>query len=221
MKKVTEINWRELSPLRWPQGLGRTLIGDRQNRAAYTKKQLSIYVKSIIDELKLLGADNVEITYNQDRTLAQKDPGVAVWYSLTKPKDTSWQTVLRIDNPSPTIDEITKAFKRLVMESKCHPDQVAAGSGGDIKVYMKLEEAWRNAKRYVSGDMSYGLTNCLPCDMFVEVRQNMACLKLQLMHLRAMQRLGNPFVVERIMERGFREALPAPPSEVPVGSSAA
>lgn len=220
MKKETEFNWREISPLRWPQGYGRTLIGERQNRAAYTKKPLAVYVKGLVDELKLLGSNNIEVTYNDRLDVSTKDPGVAVWYSLSKTTDTSWQVVLRIDNPSPTLEDVTKSFKRLVMENKCHPDQVAAGSGGDIKVYMKLEEAWRNAKRYVVGDLYYGLTNCLPCDSFVEVRQNMACLKLQMMHLRAMKRLGNPFVVERVMERGFREALPAPASEgVTVGAS--
>ena len=214
----TNLQVQERNQLKWPEGVGRTLISDRQNKGAW-KKQMSVYVSQAVRELELLGASGVEVTFNADPMLAKRDPGVAVWYSLTKSQDTSWQKILQIDDPNPTRQDIDKAFKRLSF--KHHPDQVTGGSGGDIKVYMNLEAAWRSAKAWVQGESGLEMNNCLPCDMFADPRQNMACLRLQLMHIRAMQRLGNPFVVERIMERGFRSALPAPSSSEAKNESAA
>lgn len=198
----------EKNPLKWPDNFGRTLIEERINQKAW-KKQLSVYVKAVVHELELLGANSVMITYNERTQDAEKDPGVAVWYSRQRSKDTSWQRVLRVDNPNPTREEIDKAFKRRVVEEKCHPDQIAGGSRGDAKVYIKLDEAWRNAKAYLDGDNPYDLKNCLPMDRYIDVRQNMAGAKLYLEHLRAMYRLGNPFVVENMMEQGLRAALTA------------
>lgn len=200
------MEFKETTPLRWPEGFGRTLIQERKSQRAW-KKQMSVYVKQGMHELSLLGAGLAEISYNTDTELARKDPGVAIWFSVTRTKDTSWQVGLQIDNPNPTRQEIDKAFKRLSM--KHHPDQVAGGSGGDVKVYMKLEEHWRNAKAWIQGESVYTLNNCLPCDLYDEPRQNMAALKLVLSHLRALQRLGNPFIVERMVERSFRTALTA------------
>lgn len=193
----------ESFPLKWPENFGRTLIDERINQKAW-KKQQSVYVKGIAHELELLGASTAMITYNEK---GDRDPGVAIWYSRQRSKDTSWQRTLRIDNPNPTPEEIDKQFRALVMEYKCHPDQITAGSTGDPKMYVKLDEARRNAKAYAQGDNPYDLKNCLPIDRYVEVRQNMAAAKLYLEHLRAMYRLGNPFVVESMMDRGLQAKL--------------
>lgn len=197
---------KETSPLRWPEGFGRTLIGERKSQRAW-KKQMPVYVKQAMHELALLGAGLAEISYNSDPELAKRDPGVAVWFSVTRTKDTSWQTGLQIDNPNPTRQEIDKAFKRLSF--KHHPDQVAGGSGGDVKAYMKLEEHWRNAKAWIQGESIYTLENCMPMDLYEEPRQNMAGIKLYFAHLRALQRLGSPFIVERMVNQSFRAALTA------------
>jgi hypothetical protein len=199
----------EQHPLKWPEGFGRTLIAERREQRAW-KKQMSIYIKQSTKELELLGAKTAVFTWNEGAD-AQRDPGVAIWFSMERSKDTSWQRTLQIDNPNPKRKEIDKAFKRLSF--KHHPDQVSGGSGGDVKIYMKLEEAWRSAKAWVQGDLGFDLQNCLPCDLYSEPRQNMAALKLTLAHLRALQRLGNPFIVESMMERGLRTALPAPAGE--------
>lgn len=197
----------ERHPLRWPENYGRTLIDDRIDQKAW-KKQTSFYVKQVAHELELLGAATITVTYNEGDAI-KRDPGVAIWFSRQRSKDTSWQRTLQIDNPSPTRQEIDKAFKRLVMEYKCHPDQIAAGSGGDTKMYVKLDEAWRTAKAYVEGDNPYDLKNCLPMDRYVTVHQNMAGAKLYLSHLRALYRLGNPSVVESMMDRGLQATLTA------------
>ena len=196
----------EQNPLKWPENFGRTLIEERVNQKAW-KKQLSVYSKAVAHQLELLGANVVLITYNERAQDADKDRGVAVWYSRQQSKDTSWQRVLHLDNPNPTREDIDRAFKRRVMEERCHPDLIAGGSGGDAKTYIRRNEAWRNGKAYLEGDNPYDLKNCLPMDRYVDVRQNMAGAKLYLEHLRAMYRLGNPFVVEGMMERGLRAAL--------------
>jgi hypothetical protein len=201
---VTKLEVKVETPLKWPKNFGRTLIDERITQKAW-KKQLSVYVKDVGHQLELLGANIVLITYNE--VGSERDPGVAVWYSRQRSKDTSWQRVLHLDNPNPTREEIDKAFKSRVMQEKCHPDQIAGGSGGDAKTYIKLDEAWRNAKAYLDGDNPYDLKNCLPMDRYIDVRQNMAGAKLYLEHLRAMYRLGNPFVVESMMDQGLRAAL--------------
>jgi hypothetical protein len=209
---MTKLEVKVEKSLKWPESFGRTLIDERINQKAW-KKQLSVYITAVTHELELLGAGIVLITYNERERDAGKDPGVAVWYSRQRSKDTSWQRVLRLDDPNPSREQIDKAFKTRVMEEKCHPDQIAGGSRGDAKMYIKLDEAWRNAKAYLDGDNPYDLKNCLPMDRYVDVRQNMAGAKLYLEHLRAMYRLGNPFVVESMMDRGLHAALPARASE--------
>ncbi len=195
---------QETSPLKWPDGFGRTLIEDRRHQGAW-KKQYSIYSKAVCEELRKFGAGAVMITRNPPSD-EKFDPGIAVWFSLKRSEDFSWQRGLQIDNPKPTLPEIDAAFKRLA--AKHHPDSVIGGSGGDVKLYMQFDEWRKQAKAWVRGESAFDLANCLPCDLYDEARQNLAAIKLTLSHLRALDRLGNPFIVERIMERSFRAALP-------------
>jgi hypothetical protein len=196
---------QENTPLKWPDGFGRTLIESRHNQKAW-KKQWSVYVKGVAEELRKFDAGAVTITRNAPSD-ERFDPGVAVWFSLKRSEDFSWQRGLGIDNPKPSLEEIDRAFKRLA--AKHHPDAVYGGSGGDVKLYMQYDEWRKQAKAWVRGESAFDLANCLPCDLYVEARQNLAAIKLTLAHLRALDRLGNPFMVERIMERSFRASLPA------------
>lgn len=205
-KKARTIEVAETVPLKWPEGYGRTLIGEWQDRAAW-KKQYSVYKTAVVSELELLGASAVTITRNSGADEA-KDPGVAVWFSRKRSQDTSWQLQLQIDNPNPSRQEIETAFKRL--GAKHHPDSVGGGSGGDIRIWMKLEKAKREAMAWIKGEGALDLDNCIPCDTYKEARQNLAAIKLILSHFRALERLGNPFILERVMERTFRASLPAP-----------
>jgi hypothetical protein len=198
------MEYQETSLLKWPDGFGRTLIEDRRDQRAW-KKQWSVYAKGVTEELRKFSAGAVTITRNPSAD-EKYDPGVAVWFSLKRTEDFSWQRGLQIDNPKPTIAEIDAAFKRLA--AKHHPDSVIGGSGGDVKLYMQFDEWRRQARAWVRGDSALDLANCLPCDDFIEARQNLAAIKLILSHLRALERLGNHFIVERIMERSFRAALP-------------
>jgi hypothetical protein len=206
-------------PLKWPEGYGRTLINERQDRAAW-KKQYSIYRDAVVKELELLGASAVTITRNplSDERI---DPGVAVWFSRRRTQDTSWQLQLHIDKPNPTRSEVETAFKRLAADH--HPDRVSGGSSGDVRIYMKLEAAKRQALAWIRGEGAMDLDSCIPCDDYVEARQNLAAIKLILSHIRALERLGSPFIMERVMERTFRASLPAPAAseEVPYAATVA
>lgn len=206
---MSSIEHQETTPLKWPEGFGRTLIEDRKDQRQW-KKQYSVYAKAVVEELRKFNAGAVTITRNSAAD-EKYDPGVAVWFSLKRTEDFSWQRGLGIDNPKPTIAEIDTAFKRLA--AKHHPDAVIGGSGGDVKLYMQFDEWRRQARAWVRGESAFDLANCLPCDLYVEAQQNLAAIKLTLSHLRALDRLGNPFIVERIMERSFRAALPQQASE--------
>lgn len=194
---------RELHPtiessLRWPEGWPRTLIEHRESRSAW-KKPVMEYQKSITKELVAMKVTAASITFNPS---SSRDPGVAVWYSLESAEDVSWQIGLQIDNPAPTLDEVDSAYKVLAL--KHHPDR-----GGDIEMFKKLSGFREAARAYVMGTAAPKLENCIPMDRFVDMKQNLAGVRLFLSYVRGMERLGGPAVVKRIMERTFRTALTA------------
>lgn len=194
---------RDLSPaieasLRWPDGWPRTLIEHRQSRSAW-KKPVMEYQKAITKELIAMKVTAASITFNPS---SSRDPGVAVWYSLQSAEDVSWQIGLQIDNPAPTLDEIDSAYKTLAM--KHHPDR-----GGDIEMFKKVTGFRDAARAYIMGTATPALENCIPMDRFVDIKQNLAGVRLFLSYVRGMERLGGPAVVKRIMERTFRTALTA------------
>jgi hypothetical protein len=140
------------------------------------------------------------------------DPGVAVWFSLAPQQDFSWQSGLRLDNPAPSLDEIDAAYRRLAQ--KHHPDAVANGSGGDVEVFQKLSEYRKQARSWVLGENTAKLEHSIPCDKFTEVRLNLAAIRLALAAFRQLERVGIPAILERVMDRAFKTALPAQASEV-------
>ena len=205
---------RDLQPtieanLRWPDGWPRTLIEHRQNRTAW-KKPVMEYQKAITKELIAMKVTAATITFNP---ASSRDPGVAVWYSLQSAEDVSWQIGLQIDNPAPTLDQIDAAYKSLAL--KHHPDR-----GGDIEMFKKLTGFREAARAYILGTAAPILENCIPMDRFVDVKQNLAGVRLFLSYVRGMERLGGPAVVKRIMERTFRTALTAGTGEANVTTAA-
>lgn len=198
---------RELEPtieatLRWPDGWPRTLIEHRESRNQW-KKPVMEYQKAITKELIAMKVTAASITFNPP---SSRDPGVAVWYSLEPAEDVSWQIGLQIDNPSPTLDEIDSAFKRLAVT--CHPDTHPHDPGA-LEMFKKVNGFRASARAYILGTAAPKLENCIPMDRFVEIKQNLAGVRLFLSYVRGMERLGGPAVVKRIMERTFRAALTA------------
>jgi len=188
--------------LRWPDGWPRTLIEHRQSRSAW-KKPVIEYQKAITRELIAMKVTAASITFNPT---SSRDPGVAVWYSLESAEDVSWQIGLQIDNPAPTLDEIDSAFKRIAV--KCHPDTHPDDSSA-LEMFKKINGFRSAARAYILGTAAPKLENCIPMDRFVEIKQNLAGVRLFLSYVRGMERLGGPAVVKRIMERTFRTALTA------------
>lgn len=195
---------KEQSPLRWPDGWGRTLIDQRKNRSNW-KRPLSFYRDAVLKELTQLKVTSATISYNEP-SKERIDPGVAVWFSLKPAEDFTWQSALHLDNPAPSLKEIDDAFR--VLAQKHHPDAVANGSGGDIQTFMRLREYREQAKAWVLGTNALNLDNCIPCDRFKEVRQNLAAIRLALAAFRQLERVGIPAILERVMDRTFKAALP-------------
>lgn len=195
---------KELIPLKWPEGWGRTLIEHRKSRPAW-KKPLSAYQADVLKELQRIGVTAATISRNE-RDKERMDPGVAVWFSLKPADDFSWQAGLHLDNPAPSLDEIDKAFRSLAQ--KHHPDAVNSGSGGDVAMFHRLSEYRKQARAWVLGTNAPPLDNCIPCDKFIEARQNLAAIRLALAAFRQLERVGIPAILERVMDRAFKAALP-------------
>jgi hypothetical protein len=195
---------KQQTPLKWPEGWGRTLINERKSRAGW-KKPVSFYRDSVTKELERIGVTAATISYNE-LSKERVDPGVAVWFSIKPAEDFSWQTGLHLDNPAPSLAEIDVAFRNLAR--KHHPDAISNGSGGDVQVFHRLSEYRKQARAWVLGTDAPALDNCIPCDRFVEIRQNLAAIRLALAAFRQLERVGIPAILERVMDRAFKAALP-------------
>lgn len=192
-------------PLRWPEGWGRTLIDQRKRQASW-KRPLAFYRDAVLKELSRIGVSAGTISYNEPHK-ERVDPGVAVWFSVKPVEDFGWQVGLRLDNPSPSLDEIDRAFRTLAQ--KHHPDAVDNGSGGDKAMFHRLSEWRKQARAWVLGTNTLNLDNCIPCDRFIEIRQNLAAIRMALAAFRQLERVGIPAILERVMDRAFKAALPA------------
>ena len=193
-----------LIPLKWPEGWTRTPIGDRKPQAAW-KKSMTVYGQGVTQELIRLGAVSATISHHE-AFKERLDPGVAVWFAMKKKEDFSWQAGLRLESPLPTLEEIERAYKQLT--GTHHPDAVANGSGGDVQIFYRLAEWREQARAWIQGKPPVH-EHCIPCDRFNEIRLNLAAIRLALSHFRGLERVGTPAILERVMERAFKAALPA------------
>lgn len=192
------------TPLKWPDGWSRTLIDQRKTQGSW-KKPFSHYRDAVIQELERMGVSAVTISRN-DSSKERLDPGVAVWFSMKPASDFSWQAGLQLDNPIPSLEDIDSAYRRLAQ--KHHPDAVSNGSGGDIQMFHKLSEFRKKARAWVLGENAQKHDNCIPCDRFMDARQNLAAIRSALAHFRGLERVGIPAILERVMSSAFKTALP-------------
>jgi hypothetical protein len=183
--------------LRWPDGWERTPIGSRRAQGGW-KKSLKQYRESLESELKRTGATDALLTYNEVNE--RLDPGVAVYFSRQSKEDFSWQVVLGLNTPAPTLDEIDSAYKKKAMIH--HPDR-----GGDIEVFRSLTKYREQARAWVLGTHTAEHEYVIACDKFSEVRLNVAAIRMALAALRQLDRIGVSSILERTF-RGFKTALP-------------
>jgi len=201
MTPKAEIEVREESTLKWPDGWQRTRIQDRKTQASWKKGYVD-YRRALVAELSRMGATSVLITRSNNERM---DPGVAVWFSLKK-SDFTWQEGLGIENPAPTLDEIETAYRSKAMLH--HPDR-----GGDIEIFKKIGEHRKNAKAWVLGTHDQRHEYVVPCDKFTETKLNVAALRLAFSAFRSLERVGVPAILERTLDRAFKAALPMNASE--------
>jgi hypothetical protein len=190
------------TPLRWPDGWRRTLIEKRSANKSW-KKPLSFYTSGIGRELERMKATKIVLTCNE-AVLEGRDPGAAVWFQMPTDQNFEWQTGLHIDNPLPTIAEIDEHYKELA--KKVHPD--SAGDKADTKMFMRLTEWRQQAIEYARrGGDARTVEHCIPCDSFTQARSNVAGIRFALSYFRGLERVGIPAIVDRIMERAFKQML--------------
>jgi hypothetical protein len=190
--------------LRWPEGWNRTLIELRKTENQW-RKPFEYYRKKVVEELSLMGATAILITHGPfDKE--RMDPGVSVWFSMVK-EDYSWQTLLSL-GPVPTLDEIDAAFRDKARP--VHPDRQ---DGGDPEMFKRLGEAKKRAKDWVLGKHEGRHEYVMAFDRYTTVKSNMAAAARGFNYFRGLQRLGMPSILERVLDKAFKAALPMTASE--------
>lgn len=184
-----------VTPLRWPDEQPRTRIQDRKTQAAWKKRMLE-YAALLEKELKYLKSSDWLITVNQD----ERDPGVAVYFSLKPADQYGWQEALGLVGVVPTVEQIEKAYRDRVM--KVHPDR----PGGDAQLFAALTEHRDRAKAWARGEEMIEHEKVIAIDTFSEKRLNVNAIRLVLRALRQIERCGAPVMMERAF-RGFAKAL--------------
>jgi len=191
---------KEAHPLFWPEGWVRTRIQDRKAQLSW-KKPLNEYRESLIKELERMGVSQVVISCNIPLNLRgqltagiePRDPGVSVYFTRKVKEDYSWQDVLGIHSPDPTLAEIDAAFRSLA--SRYHPD-----TGGDPEMFRTLTMHRDNARAYVQNKQRFDYV--IACDQFKEVRWNLNAVRLTIAAIRQIERCGTSSLLERAF-RGF------------------
>jgi hypothetical protein len=192
--------------LKWPDGLERTRIKDREGRGrwkenwAETKKRLKL-------ELERLGATSILVTRSQDDRM---DPGVAVWFSRVK-EDFGWQQGLGLDNPAPTLDEIDSAFRERAR--KVHPD---SPGGGDPAAFKQFNEWRQQARAWVTGTHAHAHEYVMAIDQYTEARLNLKAVQMAFFYIRRLEDVGAPSILSQTLG-GFRAKLTGG-SSVPIAS---
>jgi hypothetical protein len=195
----------EKHPLDWAKEAPRTLIGDRRSMKSW-KKPLSHYKTKLIEELRKVGATEVQLSFHDD-SKAALDPGVTVYFSKAgAAQDTQWQAALGIDSPLPSVAEINAAFQGKA--KKYHPDNLDTG---DVKIFQQFAVHRDNAIRYVTGKRNQEQKIALACDRYTEVRWNINALAISVSALRRLEEFGIAGFLERVF-RGFRTQIEHQPN---------
>jgi hypothetical protein len=194
-----KVEVREETKVRWPEGWNRTLIELRKKETQW-RQTGEYYRAKLVRELTLMGATSILITRGTQAE-ERMDPGVAVWFSLVK-EDYSWQTLLGL-GPAPTLAQIDEAFRDRA--KPVHPDRQ---DGGDPEMFKRLNEARRRAREWVSGTHADRHEYVMALDRYTTIRANTAGLWRAFANFRSLQKLGMPTILERVLDKAFKAALP-------------
>jgi hypothetical protein len=198
-------------PLAWPAEYIRTKIDDR-NKTGKWKKTLLQYQAELIKELEKDGAVNIVVSTNVEPSnfgtealverQERRDPGVAVYFSIPPEEDFSWQATLGINDPSPSVEEINKAFRE--MAKQYHTD---IQGGGNIQMFQLLNDAKRAAIQWVTGDYDKERNHVVACDAWTSIRWNMKAIALMIQSIRRAKATGATGMIERMYSQ--MKALPS------------
>ena len=217
---MTEATKQEAYPLAWPEGWTRTRVQDRRVQASW-RLPANKYRDGLLTELARMGASSVVISTNVplnqrgDLTTAQqpRDPGVAVYFTRKPKPDFSWQDVLGVIHPDPSLDQIDAAYKRLAQLH--HPDK-----GGDTATWLAILKARNDARDWVTGKTDAAHALVIACDSFTEVRWNLCSLRITLKAIRDIERCGATGISEKVFS-GFKQLAAQAGGEVARASTPA
>jgi hypothetical protein len=187
---------KETYPLQWPEGWPRTFLGDREERKGWKKTELQS-IKDLETELKRFDVVSSVITRKDPSDIrGANDPSIAVYFSRkSKREDFSWQRVLQLDNPAPSLDEINSAYRRLVAPH--HPDR-----GGDADLFKELTKHKDAAIRYAKRMSGATHDHVIAADKYTEIRWNIFAVSNTVYSFRQMERDGTSVMLERTLQ-GF------------------
>lgn len=135
-----------------------------------------------------------------------RDVGVAMYFSRPAKADFRWQDGLGLHEPDPSEERIMSAFRRLA--AQYHPDKPG---GGDPEMFIALSGHRDAALRWINR-ASAKPEHVIACDLYREVRLNLAAIAYTLKALRQIDRCGTSSVLERSFKSFLALASDAGPS---------
>jgi DnaJ-like protein len=192
---------KEAFPLSWPEDWPRTRPQDQRAMASW-KRNANQYREDLAKELDRIKAPiaiistNVPINVRGLMTagVEPRDVGVAIYFSKPAKEDFRWQDALGLHMPAPTDEEIQAAYRRLAAQH--HPDK-----GGDIEMFRALTQHRDTALRWANRAAATP-QHVIACDLFKEVRLNLAAIAFTLKAIRQIDRCGTSSMLERSF-KGF------------------
>lgn len=172
--------------LEWPAGTPRTRIDSRESNSQW-KKTSTFYEDALIKEFDRMGVVAIKITTNN----TVQDPGVAVWVSRQKEADYSWQDLLGITDPSPSKDEINRAYREKIVPY--HTDK----PGSDLEMFLLITKARDRALEWIQMTEGHLHNYAIACDRWKESKWNLNAIRLTVGAMRQMERCGTSAMMEK------------------------
>lgn len=204
---------KESCPLSWPEGWPRTRPQDQRGMSSW-KRTANDYREELAKELDRAKVLNAVISTNVPMNLRgqmtkgvePRDVGVAIYFSKPVKEDFRWQDALNLHDPAPTEDQINSAYRRLA--AQYHPDRPG---GGDREMFLALTQHRDNAIRWATRSTA-APDLVIACDLFREVRLNLAAIAFTLKAMRQIERCGTTSMLERSFKGFLALAADAGPS---------